>query len=611
MTNLFRSVSTLLAIVILLSSLTACNVFDKNTDINVVSEEYWLPDEGITARKPKFENLSTSSVTDALRDLAISLLATDLSFHYHVFDAYIELSGRRISGICFTTLTEMSQNEEGNIGFLSGFIPFESDLVLSEKQISDGIPIHPGDENNEHRFYWTYLAEPQQGHFVKEKQYVRYGVDGHGAFYVNSQRITAQKPARAICDTSIGSLYSYDENRWIYLCDFGNYLSVSGSPLHDVLDFSTLAEELNVILATQGKNYFSSEVLTSVYYSHNALTSYLLSLQTETFLNYNVEELLSLIKEIDPMECIRISADGLVVVELSPEPPASASALCKWLVGAACAIAIVASVSGSFLGIPPVVSGAIIGPAIETFSHVVIQGRALETVSVRRLIISSVAGAISAPMGLFGDSMVGGTVEAVNCLWDGGTLADAGRSFAIGTAAGLALGIAFKGVTAAIRKISKPKLPVTPISSDDLIIMENSYNTPLSEMAVYKSTKASQIGDIDTYRNLQKNAVVGDMIEAHHIPSAKYMSKVLGVKPKDAVAINISQKSHRLTITHGGNAARDKWYLSLTPQEALRLDLSNMRAISRAEGTLDEMTPYLDDLVDALNEKFPNVKWTD
>ena len=47
--------------------------------------------------------------------------------------------------------------------------------------------------------------------------------------------------------------------------------------------------------------------------------------------------------------------------------------------------------------------------------------------------------------------------------------------------------------------------------------------------------------------------------------------------------------------------------MSLSPNEALRVDMSNMRAIFRQEGTLDEMAPVLNEYAKALKIRFPEL----
>ncbi len=116
----------------------------------------------------------------------------------------------------------------------------------------------------------------------------------------------------------------------------------------------------------------------------------------------------------------------------------------------------------------------------------------------------------------------------------------------------------------------------------------------------------SCVGEIGSYKSLQKAATIGDGIEAHHMPSKAFM-KQWGISADDAYALNISKAAHIKTFTYGHAADRQSYYMSLSPNEALALDMSNLRAIYRQEGTLDEMLPILQKYVEVVKQKFPNL----
>ncbi len=117
-----------------------------------------------------------------------------------------------------------------------------------------------------------------------------------------------------------------------------------------------------------------------------------------------------------------------------------------------------------------------------------------------------------------------------------------------------------------------------------------------------------EVGQFDTYGELGKLAEKGDGIEGHHIPSKEFM-KQYGVSANDAMAINISHSQHVKTFTYGYSAQRQQYYMALSPNDALRVDISNMRSIFREEGTLDEMLPVLNDYVKTLKTRFPELFW--
>ena len=115
-----------------------------------------------------------------------------------------------------------------------------------------------------------------------------------------------------------------------------------------------------------------------------------------------------------------------------------------------------------------------------------------------------------------------------------------------------------------------------------------------------------EVGQFDSYGNLSNQAVKGDGIEAHHVPSKQFMQQ-FGVSERDALAINIKHSTHAQTFTYGFSVEKNKWYLSLSPGAALEVDLSNLRAICAKEGTLDSMLPILQSYKDECYKRFPHL----
>lgn len=133
----------------------------------------------------------------------------------------------------------------------------------------------------------------------------------------------------------------------------------------------------------------------------------------------------------------------------------------------------------------------------------------------------------------------------------------------------------------------------------------HNYFVGKSDTAVLVHNKCS-VGQYDSYGELGKLAEKGDGIAGHHIPSKEFM-KQYGVSERDAMAINIKHSTHVKTFTYGYSSSRQQYYMSLSPNEALRVDMSNMRAIFRQEGTLDEMAPVLNEYAKALKIRFPEL----
>ena len=80
-----------------------------------------------------------------------------------------------------------------------------------------------------------------------------------------------------------------------------------------------------------------------------------------------------------------------------------------------------------------------------------------------------------------------------------------------------------------------------------------------------------------------------------------------GISERDALALNIKHSTHTQTFTYSFLGERKEWYLSLSPEEALRVDLSNLRAIFAKEGTLETMEPILKEYAEACRRKFPQL----
>ena len=194
-----------------------------------------------------------------------------------------------------------------------------------------------------------------------------------------------------------------------------------------------------------------------------------MSLQQETFLGYDVNELVAEADKLDPRECYRLTSEGLATLDLQ----GSASNLTRWLVGTGCAIVVSVAMVGSMVTIacPPLsaLSSAAAGTAIEIFMQVVISGESLEDVDWKKVAIAAATGAVSGFLGPYVyattqgaayfaldsalDGLVGGIERAVYAWMDGEEGTEIIKSFGYGFALGFALSAGFKGVGAAIGKL--------------------------------------------------------------------------------------------------------------------------------------------------------------
>ena len=405
------------------------------------------------------------------------LIINQLEYVFDVFPASIELSdGNQVYGIAYTDYSDCYTNEEESLCcFEAGFIPFNGELAVSQEEIESGLYITNLDFTDEKTsFIWSYESDSFRQHCVVYNQYLQYGVDGNGAiFYETAEYVPG------VCDESLGSLYSFDEAKFLFDVDVGSYMRITGSSLFSQIDFDELEKEINRILKTQDINFASVDVVSCAYFAQEAIVSYLLSLQEETFLGYSVPELVEAAKALDPLECYRITANGIVTLKL--EEGTKASDLTKWLVGTTCVILTAVAIVGSviFIECPPLsaLAGAVAGAAIDTFMQVVISGKDLDSVDWRKVAIGAAAGALSGFLGPYIyaatggagiayfaldssiDGLIGGIERAAEAWMDGEDAAGIISSFGMGFALGFVLSAGFKGVSAGVSKLARKISP--------------------------------------------------------------------------------------------------------------------------------------------------------
>ena len=417
-----------------------------------------------------------------LETFVYGLLITKLEYVYDVFPAYVQLSsGYFVYGLGYTDYTECYTNEDESVAyFMSGFIPFVGELDVPQEDFDTGLYLYNIDYQDEETFFvWKYKSEAFLEHCVVYGAYLQYGVDENGQITYNAIPFEREK-----CDTSLGSLYSYDDSRYLYDVDFGEYMPIAGISLAETFDYAEFEKEVNAFIEEQNANWMTYDVETVAYTSQDAVVGYLLSLQEETFLGYPVEQLIELSQQLDPLECFRITPDGLTVIDIQEIPPEQPSALCKWLVGSACAITVALDLVASYvaLGLPSpwkemlsTFAGARMGACIEIFMQVVVENKTLGDVQWSKVGIATVSGAVSGflnpyLMGMGGakgfivdtavDALIGGVEQMTYALVDGAKgeqlLAKFGDGFLIGAVVSAGFKGIAAGVSAVIKKISKP-----------------------------------------------------------------------------------------------------------------------------------------------------------
>lgn len=424
------------------------------------------------------EILYSMDWTDYVGDLetfVYGLIVNELNYTYDTFAASVELlDGSSVYGIAYTDYSECYVADDGSeYCFEAGFIPFIGEFAIPQEDFDEGLLINNLDYQDEQTsFILAYGSEAFSNHCVIYGQYLKYGVDENGQVFY-----TAHDYALGECDESLGSLYSYDEGRFVYAVDVGNYTGISGVSLNSQIDYDELARVVSETLKTQDTNFATVDVVSCCYIAQEAITSYLLSLQEETFLGYKVSDLVDVAEQLDPLECYRITVDGLETLRFEHE--GDATTLTKWLVGTGCVVVTAVAMVGAVITIecPPLsaLSGAVAGSAIEFFMEVVISGEALEDVNWGRVAISAATGAVAGYLGpylnatLTGakyffidsslDALVGGIEHSVLAWMEGEEARDIIASFGYGAALGFALSGGFKAVGKLVQKIASSVEP--------------------------------------------------------------------------------------------------------------------------------------------------------
>ncbi|WP_024861717.1 hypothetical protein [Ruminococcus flavefaciens] len=412
------------------------------------------------------------------------LLMNEYELYYTVFNAALELpDGSLIYGIGYTEFDDYFEDDEKTGYFPAGFISLIGEPEIPDELVETGLKIIDLDyEKSDYAFVYAYEPSGHMEHCVVWGQYLKYGITDKGQITYE-----ASKYERGKCDESLGALYSYDESRYVFDPDVGDFTPINGVSLSEEIDFDALEEEINRILETQDMNFSQEGIESSVYFAHEALNQYLLSIQDETFMGYKVSELLSISQELNPMECIRITPNGIVTVDVTKDIPQKPDALTKWLVGITCGITIVACVAAD-LFIPALVpvTGAISGAAIEVFIQVVIDNQTVDNINWKKVAIVSAesallawacpalgAGAAKGMVKILGDtaktklianitglatkvissSLVAGTSSASMAMIDGKTSEEVFDAFKTGAIIGASFAIGTEALGQTIKRI--------------------------------------------------------------------------------------------------------------------------------------------------------------
>ena len=415
----------------------------------------------------------TTDWEDYVGDIETSvygLLANELMYCYDVFPAYVTLeNGVSVSGMAYTDYSEgYTDDEKSEVYFEAVLLSYSFDLDIPESEFENGLELYDYDYSNEkYRFILAYKSDEIREHCVVYGKYVQYGINSDGQIFYEEQDYQQEN-----CDESLGSLYSYDEQKYLYSDDVGEYVYVDGESLSTLIDYDELEHEINAILEEQDLNFVSVDIQTTATIAQEAVLSYLLSMQEESFLGYDVDSLVEAARKLDPVECYRLTDNGLMTFLPEEESAHKASDLTKWLVGTACVIVTIVSVveMGISMEFPPIsaAAGARAGMAVDLFMQVVISGKALDSVDWRRVIISAASGALSGYAGPYisanfegvGLFLVDSALDGLIGGMDGEDGERVLEEFGLGLGLGFAISASFKAVTFVTGKIvtgiSKP-----------------------------------------------------------------------------------------------------------------------------------------------------------
>lgn len=484
-----RILSVLLCVVLIITSVFSCYAEEaevsaqnnSTTEVAATGEAALKATESITKGNAPTENGEKKEAWENyigdIETFVYGLIISEFQYVFDVFPASVKLPDEtEVCGIAYTDYSKCySNDDETECCFEAGFVPFIGELDVSQEYFDSGLFVNDleySDDNTS--FVWVYASDQIKEHCVVYGQYLKYGIDEHGKlFYEASEYVPG------VCDESLGSLYSYDEGKYLFDIDVGTYQRISGESLFNQIDFKRLEDEVNEIIRNQEIKFGTVDTVSCAYFAQDAIVSYLLSLQEETFLGYSVPALIEAAKSLDPLECYRITADGIKVLQLDEDT--QASDVMKWIVGTTCVILMAVSVVGSFVTIEcpglPMVFGAVGGTAVEIFMQVVVSGKDLSCVDWRKVALCAATAAVSVYIGGYihgefeglayfaidtiADGLMAGIERAAEAWMDGEDATEIIKSFGSGVAMGMAISACFKGagkILSAVGKKIGPKI---------------------------------------------------------------------------------------------------------------------------------------------------------
>ena len=313
------------------------------------------------------------------------LIVSEYELCYNVFNAAVELdNGEMVYGIGYTDYADRYDSDDGKIFFPSGFISLIGEPEIPEDAVENGLEVIDLEcEDMEHGFVLAYDTEPFTEHCVVWEQYLQYGINETGAITYNAV------PDSSEYDDSLGTLYSYDSGKYLLYYGEDQSEDLKVESLSGQIDYAAVEAEMNRIIAEQNLNFSKVEIETIVAEAPAYLESALLATQAETFMGYDVSELIEKAKQLDPNEIMTITPDG-IIIEVADDIPDDPDKLTKWLVGVTCGVLVIGSIAVEIL-VPALnkESNAISGAAVDVFIQVVLDNHTLENVNWKRVALAA------------------------------------------------------------------------------------------------------------------------------------------------------------------------------------------------------------------------------
>lgn len=511
--------------------MTACSSVPQNEGNNPPSNSGSPVPGGGGEKKPP----PPEGTVNEAENFVYSLIYSDLTKQYDTFIGYVPLqtSARstesvEVYGISYVDYEEGYIDESGKTYFSAGFISFPGEPVINQANIDAGLEIVSLEEEYDELFsyVYTYTTEDVHMHCVIDNKYVKYDVVDGVIQYEEEPYVEGMD-----VDFTRGNIYNYDIEDYVYIVEEQDYVPVSGVSLLGEADYQDIMDEVNRILQTQEANLTYAEIESYVSQSQDALYSYLLGLQEETFMGIPTAELVDIVRDLDPMQHLQIGVDAngtttIEIIEVTKLP----SLWEKIATSLVCALGVVAGVACNILGtvfpaaklVLGAAGGALIGASMEAFSQVVINNTPVSDIQWAQVAVAAASGAIAGAIGVklqgvgnvmlreatdtLCDSLIGGTEFFVNSLIAGYSFEEACQNFGYGVIAGAVISGGIKVGSAALKGGAKLLKKATTTTISDVggkqltkignEVAEDSIGD-LQEKVIQKNSKAAVNSAID------------------------------------------------------------------------------------------------------------------